>query len=67
MIPFAKTKAERTANDDPRPSLEERDPTHEAYVNAVRTAANGLKAQRLLLDEDVQAYVQRAEASQVGR
>lgn len=24
MIPFAKTKAERTANDDPRPFLEER-------------------------------------------
>jgi len=24
MIPFAKTKAERTANDDPRPLLEER-------------------------------------------
>jgi hypothetical protein len=34
---------------------------------AVRNAANGLRAQRLLLDEDVQAYVQRAEASQVGR
>ncbi len=67
MIPFAKTKAERTANDDPRPSLEERYPTHDAYVNAVRTAANGLRTQRLLLDEDVQAYVQRAEASQVGR
>jgi hypothetical protein len=67
MIPFAKTKTERTANDDPRPSLEERYPTHDAYVTAVRTAANGLRAQRLLLDEDVQAYVQRAEASQVGR
>jgi hypothetical protein len=67
MIPFAKTKAERAANDDPRPSLEERYPTHEAYVTAVRNAANGLRAQRLLLDEDVQAYVQRAEASQVGR
>jgi hypothetical protein len=66
-IPFAKTKAERTANDDPRPSLEERYPTHKAYVNAVRNAANDLKAQRLLLDEDVQAYVRRAEASQVGR
>jgi hypothetical protein len=46
----------------PRPSLEERYPTHEAYVDPVRTAANGLKAQRLLLDEDVQIHVQRAEA-----
>ena len=67
MIPFPKTKADRTANDDPRPSLEERYPTHEAYVNAARTAANDLEAQRLLLDEDVQAYVQRAEASASGR
>jgi len=67
MIPFAKTKAERTANDDPRPSLEERYPTHEAYENAARAAANDLKAQRLPLDEDVQAYVQRAQVSQVGR
>jgi hypothetical protein len=50
---WEKTKAERTANDDPRPSLEERYPTHEAYMNAVRTATNELKAQRLLLDEDV--------------
>ena len=32
-----------------------------------RAAANDLKARRLLLDEDVEAYVQRAEASQVGR
>ena len=51
------------ANEDPRPSSEERYRTHEAYV----TAADALKAQRLLLDEDVQAYVQRAQVSQVGR
>jgi Alpha/beta hydrolase domain len=62
-----KTKAEGTANDDPRPSLEERYPTHEAYVNAMHTAAKELKVQRLLLDEDVQGYVPRAEASQVER
>jgi Alpha/beta hydrolase domain len=55
------------ANEDPTPSLDERYPTHRAYVTAVRNAANALKAQRLLLDEDVQAYVQRAEASRVGR
>ena len=39
------------ANEDPRPSSEERYRTHEAYV----TAADALKAQRLLLDEDVRA------------
>jgi hypothetical protein len=35
-IPFAKTKAERTANHDPRLSLEERYGTHTAYVDAVK-------------------------------
>jgi hypothetical protein len=33
----------------------------------VGAAANEIKAQRLLLDEDVRAYVQRAEASNIGR
>jgi Alpha/beta hydrolase domain len=67
MIPFAKTRAERMANEDPRPSLEERYPSHQAYVDQVRNAANALRAQRLLLDEDVQAFVQRAEASDIRR
>jgi hypothetical protein len=67
MIPFAKTRAERIANGDPRPSLEERYFTHEAYVNAVRASAYQLRAERLLLDEDVQDHVRRVEASQVGR
>jgi len=52
---------------DPRLSLEERYPTHEAYVTAVANAANGLKNARLLLDEDVQAYVKKAEDSNVGK
>jgi len=66
-IPFAKTKAERMMNNDPRPSLEERYATHEDYVQKVTAAANALKAQRLLLDEDVQRYIQRAEMSNVGK
>ena len=36
MIPFAKTKAERMANGDPRLSLEERYKTHAGYVEAVK-------------------------------
>ena len=32
FIPFAKTKAERLASGDPRPSLEERYQTHDGYV-----------------------------------
>ena len=38
-IPFAKTKAERSANRDPRLSLEERYGTHDGYVAVVRKAA----------------------------
>src|SRR5579859_2752756 len=51
-IPFAKTKAERMAKGDPRPSLEERygDLLH-YYTLAVR-AANKLVAARLMLPED---------------
>jgi len=65
-IDFARTKTERIANNDPRPSLEERYPSHADYVNAVAAAANGLARDRLLLDEDVPAYVNKARNSQVG-
>jgi len=37
-VPFAKTKAERMAAGDPRPSLEKRYGTHEKYVALVKTA-----------------------------
>jgi hypothetical protein len=67
MIPFAKTKAERTASGDPRPSLEERYASSADYVGKVTSAANALKAERLLLDEDVQAAVAKATASSVGK
>src|SRR3954466_9113460 len=39
-IPFAKTKAERMKSKDPRLSLEERYATHDAYVSAVKKAAD---------------------------
>src|SRR5262249_48564530 len=39
MISFANTKAERIANEDPRPSLEERYVDHAGYVAAVEAAA----------------------------
>ena len=67
MIPFAKTKAERTASGDPRPSLEERYASNADYVAKVTAAANTLKAERLLLDEDVQAAIAKAAASNVGK
>jgi hypothetical protein len=64
-IAFAKTKAERLAAGDPRPSLEERYADHAAYVSAVTRAAQALKAERFLLDEDVAAATAAAQAANV--
>ncbi len=60
-LPFAATRAERERANDPRPSLEERYPTKEAYVAAVRQAASRLVAQRFLLEEDAAAAIAAAE------
>ncbi len=49
FIPFFRTKAERMAAEDPRPSLEERYPTHDVYVEKVSAAAAKLVADRFLL------------------
>jgi Alpha/beta hydrolase domain len=65
MIPFARTKAERLTNKDPRLSLEERYGTHAGYVAAVQTAANDAVAQGFLLDDDAKALVAAAQASNV--
>jgi len=51
-IPFAKTKAERLAKGDPRPSLEERYGSLLQYYSLAVEAADKLVAQRLLLPED---------------
>src|SRR5215472_8016241 len=49
-IDFPMTRADRLATGDPRLSLEERYPSHDAYVAAVTNAAQDLQQQRLLLD-----------------
>jgi hypothetical protein len=49
MVPFARTKAQRLANNDPRPSLEERYGTHDGYVAAVKAAADNAACQGYLL------------------
>ena len=67
VIPFAKTKAERLAAGDPRPSLEERYGTHEKYVAQVRAAAEKLVRGRYLLQEDADRLIAQAEASRVLR
>ncbi len=61
FVPFAPTRAEREAAGDPRPSLEERYPTRDAYLAAFRAAADRLVAERFLLPEDAQTLVQEAE------
>lgn len=51
-VPFARTKAQREASGDPRPSIEERYPTLLAYYAAAVGHAQDLVRQRLLLPED---------------
>ena len=62
-IPFAATRAERLANGDPRPSLEERYPSHAAYVARVKAAADGLVAQRTMLAADAARITAQAQAA----
>jgi hypothetical protein len=65
FIPFARTKAQRLASGDPRPSLEERYGTREKYVEQVRAAAEGLVRGRYLLQDDADRLIAEAEASKV--
>ncbi len=66
-VPFAKTKAERVAAGDPRPSLEERYGSHAKYVALVKAAAEKAVKERFLLREDADLLVAQAEASDVLR
>jgi len=50
---------------DPRPSLQERYPTHANYVARVTAAANSLVARRLLLPEDAAFLINAANAAAV--
>jgi hypothetical protein len=57
---FARTRAERQKTGDPRPSIEERYPSKEAYLAKVREAVQQLVAARHVLAEDTKAIVDRA-------
>jgi len=59
-VPFTRTKAEREARHDPRPSIEERYRDREDYLERIRGAASTLVKDRFLLAEDVEDVVQRA-------
>jgi hypothetical protein len=52
MIPFAQTEAERLRADDPRPSLEARYASRDAWAARLAQAVDQLVADRLLLAED---------------
>ena len=66
-VPFAGTKQERLASHDPRPSLQERYGTHEAYVKRVREAAEKSVKAGFLLPDDAARLVGEAEKSDVLR
>jgi hypothetical protein len=64
-IPFARTKAERLSNHDPRPSLEERYGSLENYVAIVKRAADQAVRDRFLLPDDAERIVHEAETSNI--
>ena len=60
-IPFARSAAEREAN-DPRPAIDERYRDRADYLSRVQAATEALAAQRYLLADDVGVVVEHAMA-----
>jgi len=58
-IPFARTKAERMAKGDPRPSLEERYGNLSHYYSLTVEAASRLVAQGFLLPGDAEREIRQ--------
>jgi hypothetical protein len=58
-IPFAKTKAERLANGDPRLSIEERYGNIETYTAMLQKAIDGLEQSGFLLPVDAKAALNK--------
>jgi hypothetical protein len=65
MIPFARSKADRSLTGDPRLSLQERYGDHTGYVAAVSAAAAKAVAAGFLLQDDADALIAAAAASNV--
>ena len=61
QLALPRTKAERLAQGDPRPSIAERYATAAAYVGAVERSARNLHRDGLLLAEDVERLVAEAD------
>jgi hypothetical protein len=62
-VPFAKTKAERDAANDARPSLAELYRDRDDYVNRIRVAARALEQGGFLLPDDAAIIIQAAASS----
>jgi hypothetical protein len=59
-LPFPRTRAERAATGDPRPSVEERYGSRATYLERVRSAARTLAHEGYLLEDDVELSVAAA-------
>ena len=66
VIPFARTKAEREANGDPRLSLEERYGNKSSYVRQVEAAVQRLRNDGFLLPEDAERLLKDARERDIG-
>jgi hypothetical protein len=62
FIPFPKTKAERAATHDPRPSIEERYASKQQFLEKVTASANELVRSGYLLEQDVPKLVEKSAA-----
>ena len=62
-VPFAKTKADREAANDTRPSLAELYKDRDDYVNRIRVAARALEQAGFLLPDDAAIIIQAAASS----
>jgi hypothetical protein len=67
FVPFAKTKAEREAANDSRPSLAELYRNRDEYVNKIRVAARELEQAGFLLPEDSAIIIQAAASNPILR
>jgi len=65
--PFAATRAERIAKNDPRLSLEERYGDHAGYVKKFTEATEQLVAARLLLREDADLLIAKARSAETAK
>ncbi len=59
-MPFPRTRADRVASADPRPSIEERYGSKDDYLARIRAAAEALAADGYMLEEDIDAVTETA-------